>query len=310
MIVHPDEVTPRQIDKLAEAGVNVLGIHSVGGTEANESLASLVNSLKTDEFRSIIDYAVSKGLEVEYELHAAGYLLPRRLFDRHPEYFRIDEKGKRTADWNFCVSHPDALALFAKNAAKLANSLYGSTDRFYFWLDDGWDTYCHCEKCSKLTPSDQQMIAVNAMIKEIKKQKPGAKIAYLAYCNSMIPPSTVAPDKDVFLEYAPFAKYTASGDGAEKKIKQELDLLVPLLELFGGDEAKILEYWYDNSLFSGWKKPPQKFVLNERAMMSDIEAFKSLGFKNISTFACFLGDDYVKLYGEPDFMPFGRCLNL
>jgi hypothetical protein len=45
-------------------------------------------------------------------------------------------------------------------------------------------------------------------------------------------------------------------------------------------------------------------------MLSDIEAFKSLGFKNISTFACFLGDDYVKLYGEPDFMPFGRCLNL
>ncbi len=84
-------------------------------------------------------------------------------------------------------------------------------------------------------------------------------------------------------------------------------MLKPLIELFGSTDAKILEYWYDNSLFSGWKKPPKKFVLREEAMISDIQDFFKLGFNNISTFACFLGEDYAALYGEPDFTRFGNC---
>ena len=32
-----------------------------------------------------------KGLEIEYECHAMGYLLPRELFFVHPEYFREDK---------------------------------------------------------------------------------------------------------------------------------------------------------------------------------------------------------------------------
>ncbi len=217
MIIHPDELTYRQIDKIANAGINVMGIHPVGGKEASESLANLVDSVKTTEFRSMIDYARSKGVEIEYELHAAGYLMPRRMFTEHPEYFRMNMNGERTADWNFCVSNPQALSIFAENAAELAISLYGSSNKFYFWLDDAWDTHCHCEKCTELTPSEQQVIATNAMLAKIKEKIPDAKLAYLAYCGSMVPPKTVAPSRDIFLEYAPFAKYTAKGEDAEEK---------------------------------------------------------------------------------------------
>jgi len=39
---------------------------------------------------------------VEYECHVLKEMLPRFLFDTHPEYFRLDAKGTRTNDLNIC----------------------------------------------------------------------------------------------------------------------------------------------------------------------------------------------------------------
>ena len=71
----------------------------------------------------------------------------------------------------------------------------------------------------------------------------------------------------------------------------------------------MLEYWYDNSLFSKWKKPPRKFVLDEAAMLSDIAEYKKAGFDSIATFACFLGEDYEMLHGNIDVIPFSNAVS-
>ena len=167
MIIHPEELSKAWIDRLAEFRVPTLGIHPVGGKSAVSSLTELVQKAATTEYRKLIDYAKSKGLEIEYEVHSAGYLLPRELFSSHPEYFRENETGERVNDFNFCVSNSEALDVFAKRAAKLATNLYGSRHDFYFWMDDGRGLQCHCEKCRNLSPSDQQLIALNQAIKEI-----------------------------------------------------------------------------------------------------------------------------------------------
>ncbi|MBR4054670.1 MAG: DUF4838 domain-containing protein [Clostridia bacterium] len=308
MIIHPDEVSKKWIHRLADAGVDVLGIHPVGGMDAAASLADLLERIKTKEFRALIDYALSRGLEVEYEIHAAGYLMPRALFAEHPDYFRMNEQGERTKDWNFCVSNPEAMALFSRRAAELALALYGSRPAFYFWMDDGRDLHCHCPKCKHLSPSDQQLMAVRGMLREIRKQIPTARMAYLAYVDSIVPPGAVSPEEGVFLEYAPFAKYTATGEDASERIAKEKEMIRPLMDFFGGEPPKVLEYWYDNSLYSGWKKPPAKFVLDREAMECDIAEYRRMGFEAISTFACFLGEDYEALHGDVDVAPFGACL--
>ena len=132
MIIHPGELSKKWIDRLADAKVNTLGIHPEGGAGAPKSLERLLELLKTPEYRALIDYARSRGLRIEYEIHAAGYLMDKSLFAEHPEYFRMNSAGERTSDWNFCVSNPDALALFARRAAELAQALYGSGKDFYF----------------------------------------------------------------------------------------------------------------------------------------------------------------------------------
>ena len=309
MIIHPDEISKTWIDRLANAGIDTLGIHSRGGRSAINALKDLIERTKTKEYRELIDYAQSRGLEIEYELHAAGYLMPRELFDEHPEYFRMNEEGERTNDWNFCVSNSNALDFFAKRAAELALTLYGSRPYFYFWMDDGHDLYCKCPKCKDLTPSEQQLIAVNQMLRETRKYIPDARMAYLAYQDSLIPPVKISPENGVFLEYAPFEKYTARGEDAAKRIKREKKMIDPLIRFFDSEPKKILEYWYDNSLYSFWKKPPAKFVLNEEAMRKDIEEARKMGFNYLSTFACFLGADYEELYGDVDITPFSKYKN-
>ncbi len=306
MLVHPGEVSKKWIDRLADAGIDALGIHPEGGKNAPATLEALTERLKTAEYRGLIDYAHQRGLEVEYEVHAAGYLMPKSLFGEHPEYFRMNDTGERVCDWNFCVSDADALDLFAKRAAELALSLYGSDHSFYFWMDDGHDIHCHCPKCRDLSPSDQQLIALNAMLREIRKHIPDAKMAYLAYYDSIVPPETVKPEEGIFLEYAPLEKYNAKGETAAMRIEREWNMIQPLLSFFGKKDAKVLEYWYDNSLFSHWKKPPAKFVLREEEMKKDIAQYQQVGFDNIATFACFLGEDYEELHGDVDVTPFAE----
>ena len=306
MIVHPEEISRTWIDRLSEAGVDSLGIHPRGGSSAIQSLKELVARSETAEYRELIDYAHSRGLEVEYEIHAAGYLMPRELFSENPEYFRVNENGERTADWNFCVSNADALDLFAERAAELALALYGSSHKFYFWMDDGHGLHCHCPKCKKLSASDQQLIALNRMLKEIKKHFSDASMAYLAYIDTVVPPASVKAEDGIFLEYAPFKKYTAKGKNAEEEIAREKEMIVPLMKFFEKGPKKVLEYWYDNSIFSHWKKPPVKFVLNEEAMRTDIDEYRRMGFDHLSTFACFLGEDYEELHGGVDITPFSK----
>ncbi len=297
ILIHPEELTRKWIDRMADGGVKILGLHPHGGGKALESLRDLLARLETKEYRELIDYAVSRGLEIEYEMHAARFLLPEELFDEHPEYFRKMADGQRTKNFNFCVSNPDALEIVAKNSASLAKKLYKSRPVFYFWLDDAKNIHCKCEKCKKFSPSDQQLIAANAMLKEIRKEIPNAKFAYLAYQDTLEVPESVKPEDGIFLEYAPIEKYKKEADD---RIEVERQMLLKQAEFFSWRDSKVLEYWLDNSLFSGWKKPPKPFSADHDTVQKEVAEYADLGFEVISTFGCFLGEDYEELYGEPD----------
>ena len=296
LLIHPEELSKKWIDRMVSGGMDCLGIHPVGGREAHLRLAALLAEMQTDAFRAKLDDAAEKGLEIEYEMHCGSYLVPRELFAEHPEYFRVDKNGVRTNDRNFCPSNEAALELAADRAGKLAKSLYRSAHRFYFWLDDARDSRCHCKACARYTASDQQLLILNRLLREIKKDFPDARMAYLAYFETAAPPVKLRPDEGIFLEYAPFdrdmTKSSACVPDTEKENQKKL------LQFFGTKDAKVLEYWYDNSLFSGWKKPPKKLAVDRGLVSESVDYYKGLGFENISSFACYLGEDYEQLHGD------------
>jgi hypothetical protein len=312
VLVHPSELSVKWIDRMVACGIDTLGIHPEGGSDAAKTLQRLLDLLETDEYRMLIDYAKDKGLKVEYEFHAMGYLLERGLFDGHPEYFRMNDQGKRISDLNLCVSSDEALGIVADKAEKLADQLYGCDEKYFFWLDDASGGRCLCEKCRELSAADQQMIALNAIVKKLRKKRPGAMLSYLAYYDTLDLPKKVKPEEGIFLEYAPIDKWKAAPSDPEAhaaKVQRELDARRPLIEFFGKEGSRVLEYWIDNSLFSGWKKPPKPLRCDGDRALSDLKHYKALGYQDVSTFGCFLGQDYEALYGEPDITPFTDAVN-
>lgn len=296
---------------MADSGIDTLAIHPEGGKDATRSLEALLNLLKTDSFRQLLDYAKERGLRLEYEIHAIGYLVDRAWFASHPEYFRMNEQGERVPDLNFCVSNPEVLALAAKRGAELTDRLYRSEENYFFWMDDARRGLCHCPRCRSLSASDQQLIFLNALLAEIRKTKANARLAYLAYYDTLALPTTVRPADGIFLEYAPIDKWKREPGEPEKyaeHVRQEQQMRLPLLNYFGKANSRVLEYWLDNSLFSRWKKPPKAFACDREEIERDLREYRELGYEDISVFGCFLGKDYEDLYGEPDITPFTEAV--
>lgn len=302
LIAHPEELTKGEIAAFRAAGADVLGLHPVGGNKATSSLENLLIWLKTDKGRRLLSYARSLGLEIEYEMHAASFLVPREMFSSHPEYFR-EANGARTPDYNFCVSSDEMLRLMAKNAAALGRVLRPDTHDYYFWLDDAENSRCGCEKCRTLSASDQSLIVANAIADELRRFDSSARVCHLAYLGTLTPPKSVKPAPGVFLEYAPMKRDRSIPVWEDETVKRELDALFTVFE---PGEAKILEYWYDNSMFSNWKKPPKKFTPDNERIAKEIDFYRSLGVGNVTSFACYLGADYEALYGVPDFSAINR----
>ena len=310
ILIHPEELDESWIERLEEAHIDTLGLHPVGGAAADRSLEEAVRRHLLPENVRLREALGRRGVAVEYEAHAMAWLLPRSLFDVKPEWFRMDETGARRADFNLCASNQDALEYLAARAEQLARLLETGQERYFFWLDDGRDLRCHCPRCRELSAGDQQLLAVNAMLRGIRRYKSGASLAYLAYVDTITAPEKIAPARGVFLEYAPFDRdsHAPLFDPKSEKNAAQARSIGALLEFFGREGSQVLEYWMDNSRFSGWKKPPKELILDEDVMRGDVRAYREMGFENITSFGCYLGADYRALWGEPPVRRYGEIL--
>ncbi len=306
LLIHPDELSGTWIKRCAQGGIPTIALHPVGGLSAHESMQDLLDRVDDPAFCALLSAAEENGLQVEYEMHAMRYFLPREMFAVHPEWFRATCDGVRVDDLNCCPSNEDALDYIAARAAdaarRLTKPLKNPSYRYFFWMDDALDCSCHCEKCAHLSPSDQQMIVMNRILAEIRKDYPTATLAYLAYAECFDVPKHVLPSDGMFLEYAPMDRdfHIPLDDPSSEKNRRMFDKLPPLFAMFEGRDKKVLEYWVDNSMFSGWKKPTKKLCEDKAVVHADCKFYRSVGFDDLSSFACFLGPDYEELHGEPD----------
>lgn len=310
ILVHPEDLTRSWIRRMQRAELNTLGLHPVGGKLAHESLQRAIDAHGTPESIALRQTAADCGIRVEYEAHVMAWLLPREMFAQQPEWFRMNEKGERTADFNLCASNPDALDYVAERTAELAKQLETGADKYYYWLDDVTGCSCHCPECRKLSPSDQQLKIVNAMLGGLKTYKKNAKLCYLAYHDALDVPRKIEPSDGVFLEYAPIQRdhHRPISDPDCAQNAAEVAPLKELIRFFGAKDARVLDYWMDNSLFSNWTKPPKPFRLDAETMKADVDFYCSLGFDEITSFGCYLGPDYEALHGEADLSQYGEIL--
>ena len=299
VVVHPDELTNTWKNIILRSDIDTVGIHPVGGEGSHVRVSELAEKGLSGECAENARTLVSHGIGLEYELHVMSLLLPRELFGAHPEYFRLDENGARNADYNCCASNGDALDIISQNAYELALKLPATTHRYCFWLDDVRDKCCRCPDCARLSVSDQALAVYNAVQRGVRRADPLGLQSYLAYCGAVELPQKVVPEDGIYLEYAPFDRdfHKPMSDAAnEKSANNARDLAA----FFGAESGKVLEYWLDNSMFSGWKKPPKELHADAELIKRDLEFYDKLGFGTVTTFACYLGADYETLWGTPD----------
>ncbi|MCU0495119.1 MAG: DUF4838 domain-containing protein [Chloroflexaceae bacterium] len=151
-----------------------------------------------------------RGMTLELGGHGLSALVPRHHFSTSPEAFRFDGT-RRTPRFNFCPSSPVALGLLREHGAAYFHK-HPEADIYHLWPDDilggGW---CQCPACAHMSPSDQALLATNALAETLAEINPQARLAYLAYHDTEAPPGMVRPRPNVVLCYAPRPRSYAHG---------------------------------------------------------------------------------------------------
>ena len=315
VVVTVDDLKTLNWPKLAkQAGLTTIGTHI-----HPEQVATFV---RTGQGQSFLEDCRKYNIQVEHELHAMGDLLPRNLFEKNPDMFRMNEQGQRVNDYNCCPHSKEALEIISENAVKYAKVLTPTTMRFFYWIDDAVPM-CHCNQCKNFSDSDQALIIENAMIKALKKEYPNATLAHLAYVNTLTPPAVIKPEPGIFLEFAPiYRRWDRSlndksagkiapkqGNGGFFSHGQTIEQLYANLAVFPVETAQVLEYWLDVSLQSGWKKPAKKIDWHPDVCRKDVAVYQKAGIRHITSFAVYIDGAYKKDYGNLDFLnEYGKIL--
>ena len=306
VVIYPSDVISVGIagweKRIDESGINLVGLHAATFHEPLDTLREFLQSTVGKDFLKLCR---RKNVDVEYELHVLQLLLPRELFDSHPEYFRMDAKGERQRKYNMCFTSDAAYEAMRPQLKEMMGWLKPTTHRYFLWTDDVKGAFCACEKCRVFSPSEQALIYENRLLDMLREYDPKATLAHLAYAQTMEAPAAVRPSEGIFLEYAPIHR-----DYTQPLTKEHIKTLSDNLAVFPKETVHILEYWLDESMFSKWKK--DKLVplpFSEQDCRRDIVSYRHFGAASITCFATWLNDSYEKQYGPADdaFTAYGKA---
>jgi hypothetical protein len=295
VVVYPSDLislgAEEWISLLKEADLNLVGIHT---DTRLEPLHHLKDYLESDEGKKFVQACWEAEIDIEFELHILQDLLPRDLFEEHPEYFRMDKEGNRQQKYNMCFSSERAFQEIEKSVIAITQWLKPTTNRYYFWTDDVDHSFCYCEMCEEYSKSEQALIYENRLLDILREINPSSTVAHLCYSNTLAAPINVKPKAGVFLEYAPIQR-----DCSKPLAPELVSHLKENLHVFPAETAHILEYWLDVSMFSGWKRDALvKVPCTKEQCRRDVALYEELGITSMTTFAAWINADYRDKLGK------------
>ncbi len=220
-----------------------------------------------------------RGLMIETGSHLLSSFLPRNLFREHPDWFRMNEQGQRANDYNF---NPFSTAALGYVARGVVDHLSRTPEAvlFHVWPDDifggGWS---HEPGKEQYTPSDQSLLAANEIVRRLHETLPMAKLAFLAYHDTVFPPRMVKPEPGIVYFYAPRERCYAHSlsdpeCGLNKRYRSALEEALPA---FGPGNAEAFEYYVDEILFMNLTCPPLPDVIKR-----DVAYYRQLGIPAVA----------------------------
>ena len=228
------------------------------------------------------------------QFHSLNLYVPAELyFKTHPEYFSMNEFGKRfpprrpRMGGSLCMSNPEVARIALESLRRMIRRDRKERPKA-LWptvydistLDDS-PFICKCPECRKITLREGAETGlllhfINSIAREIRKEYPDILIRTFGCGPSMTPPVRTKPEDNVLIQLAD--KYSAS------------DLYVPLLSPLNDGQRVYFEKWsraarhlavWDYWNLGGVHFTPARVETVYDALQSDYRYFRSLGISDI-----------------------------
>jgi len=197
-----------QIGAIDKTFVPTFSFRKAAFRDSNEWQFSLRNKLNS---KLGTDSVAEHGREVTYAVgfaHTMNTLVPDELFDEHPEYFPMNEKGERFHGiyTQRCLTNPDVLAM---SIEKVKAAFRADPDAMIASVTQA-DTApdipdnCRCPKCRAIDEEEGSLTGsflryVNAIAEAVEEEFPGRYIDTFAYRYTRTPPKITKPRKNVII---------------------------------------------------------------------------------------------------------------
>ena len=120
-----------------------------------------------------------RGTVIEIGGHNTPHYVDRALFETKPYLFR-EVNGERRPDGNFCTSCDEAVQMVIDGVGRMIEKMPG-LGCFHLWFEDVFEgSWCSCEKCRHLTPTEQMMRVISA----VAKAYPNLSVDFIMYHDS------------------------------------------------------------------------------------------------------------------------------
>ncbi len=135
--------------------------------------------------------------------HTFRFFVPKETyFATNPEYFAMDENGKRV-DGQCCLSNPAVLELTKAYLDRWLTE-YPNANIFSVSQNDN-QNYCHCAQCAAIdkaegSPAGSLLTFVNKIADYVKTKRPDVLIHTFAYQYTVTPPKTLRPADNVLIQ--------------------------------------------------------------------------------------------------------------
>ncbi len=132
---------------------------------------------------------------------------PEHYYETHPEYFKLEENGKRFENsnhwgqWVFCSQNQNAIAEVSKNVISWLTQ-NPAVDIIAFWPNDGTYPYCTCTECRRYTKTENYCYFVNEVAKRVKKHHKNVKFDLLIYTDLWECPEGLSLDPCIIIDEA------------------------------------------------------------------------------------------------------------
>ncbi len=220
--------------------------------------------------------------------HSYYHYISPSLFKTHPEYFNMNEQGKRfikvPQQSQPCLSNPDVRRIMTENLVKYiekdrAGKEKSQWPRVYdISRMDSTNYICKCPECMRIHKEEGgdcgiEIRCINAIAEAVAEKYPEILIRTFAYASSELPPKLTRPKDNVIVQYCNlYTKTDCYRPLTHAVNRQQLEKLEKWAAL--NIHLMVWDYW--NMGKAAYNTPPRPEVIVD-ALIGNMKLFHDKG---------------------------------